>query len=791
MAVQSDYRYTLDAGEKHTFDVISFKLTEGLSEPFRLELMLSSFDPNISFSALMDQSVTFTFWQGEQPVRYLNGIVTSFGLGKTGFVRTHYQMVVEPALARAAFQSDSRIFQHQNSEKIIRTLLQKNRVENVSFEPLPSDWEREYCVQYRETDLAFIERLAAEEGWYYYFDHRADSHELRFGHQSIASPILGTLTYNAKPAGDRSFTCIWRFDYCRKVTTTSQTLRDYTFLNPNYNLEHQHHSQASTLTDSDTSKSAVNSATVYEKYDYPGRYKKDEQGNPFSLYRLESELAISETANAAGDDMRVVPGYGFTLEGHANSAFNQDWLVVRVEHSGKQTGSLDEEAGEEGNRYENTLFLIPHNKPWRSPLKPRPIIRGTQVAHVTGPEGEEIYCDEWGRVKLQFPWDRLGNFDEHSSCWVRVVQGWAGAQYGNMMIPRIGHEVLVKYLNGDPDQPIVVGRTYHSTTEPPYELPKHKTRMTIKSKTHKGNGFNELRFEDEMGREEVFIHAEKDLNHIVKHDETTQVGHDRTEQVGRNETIHIGNDRMETVGQDEDLTINRDQIRSIGRNRITKIEKDDILNVNNNRRVNVHADSLIKVGQDLNIEIAQNGSWVAGELFEQVCEQFDLEGYDEVHIQGPGGEIVLNQEGITLIGNVYVEGPLTEDAGAADGVTRFETENHTPNSPLMQIQFFLSPHSDQPLIGMPYTLYADGKEIGKGMTDDKGEIEITHEENVEKYEVKFINGIHYEIPMIEEFVNDSDKDEIMSHGFYLDPEKNIKEALEEAKNYAKLIGKLV
>ena len=441
--------------------------------------------------------------------------------------------------------------------------------------------------------------------------------------------------------------------------------------------------------------------------------------------------------------------------------------------------------------YQNTLFLIPHNKPWRSPLKPRPIIRGTQVAHVTGPEGEEIYCDEWGRVKLQFPWDRLGNFDEHSSCWVRVVQGWAGAQYGNMMIPRIGHEVLVKYLNGDPDQPIVVGRTYHSTTEPPYELPKHKTRMTIKSKTHKGNGFNELRFEDEMGREEVFIHAEKDLNHIVKHDETTQVGHDRTEQVGRNETIHIGNDRMETVGQDEDLTINQDQIRSIGRNRITKIEKDDILNVNNNRRVNVHADSLIKVGQDLTIEIAQNGSWVAGELFEQVCELFDLEGYDEVHIQGPAGEIVLNQEGITLIGNVYVEGPLTEDAGAADGVTRFETENHTPNSPLMQIQFFLSPHSEQPLIGMPYTLYADGKEIGKGMTDDKGEIEITHEENVEKYEVKFINGIHYEIPMIEEFVNDSDKDEIMSHGFYLDPGKDTKEALEEAKNYAKLIGKLV
>ena len=784
MAVQSDYRYTLDAGEKHTFDVISFKLTEGLSEPFRLELMLSSFDPNISFSALMDQSVTFTFWQGEQPVRYLNGIVTSFGLGKTGFVRTHYQMVVEPALARAAFQSDSRIFQHQNSEKIIRTLLQKNRVEKVSFEPLPSDWEREYCVQYRETDLAFIERLAAEEGWYYYFDHRADSHELRFGHQSIASPILGTLTYNAKPAGDRSFACLWRFDYCRKVTTTRQTLRDYTFLNPNYNLEHQHHSQASALTDSDTSKSAVNSATVYEKYDYPGRYKKDEQGNPFSLYRLESELALSETANAAGDDMRVVPGYGFTLEGHANSAFNQEWLVVRVEHFGKQTGSLDEEAGEEGNRYENTLFLIPHNKPWRSPLKPRPIIRGTQVAHVTGPEGEEIYCDEWGRVKLQFPWDRLGNFDEHSSCWVRVVQGWAGAQYGNMMIPRIGHEVLVKYLNGDPDQPIVVGRTYHSTTEPPYELPKYKTRMTIKSKTHKGNGFNELRFEDEMGREEVFIHAEKDLNHIVKHDETTQVGHDRTEQVGRNETIHIGNDRMETVGQDEDLTINRDQIRSIGRNRITKIEKDDILNVNNNRRVNVHADSLIKVGQDLTIEIAQNGSWVAGELFEQVCEQFDLEGYDEVHIQGPAGEIVLNQEGITLIGDVYVEGPLTEDAGSADGVSPFETQVNSFYMPHMKVKFLQSPHSTKPMIGMPYTLLVDGNEVKKGMTDSTGEIEIPHKEGTKHYEIRFANGASYSIPIVEEFEKDTDNDELINEGFY---PFSTDSALSTAKIYSALV----
>ncbi|WP_077543787.1 type VI secretion system Vgr family protein [Rodentibacter genomosp. 2] len=270
--------------------------------------------------------------------------------------------------------------------------------------------------------------------------------------------------------------------------------------------------------------------------------------------------------------------------------------------------------------------------------------------------------------KLQFPWDRWGNSDEYSSCWIRVIQGWAGAQYGNMMIPRIGDEVLVKYLNGDPDQPIVVGRTYHSTTEPPYNLPEHKTRMTIKSKTHKGNGFNELRFEDEKDQEEIFIHAEKDLNHIVKHDETTQVGNNRTEQVQRNETIHIGNNRTETVGQDEDLTINRDQTQNIGRNRITKVEKDDLLNVNNNRYVNVHGDTIIHVGNELNIEIAQNGSWQAGELFEQICDEFDLEGYESVEISGSGGSIIINREGIELIGNVYIEGELIEESGLPDMV---------------------------------------------------------------------------------------------------------------------------
>ena len=453
-------------------------------------------------------------------------------------------------------------------------------------------------------------------------------------------------------------------------------------------------------------------------------------------------MALSETANAVGEDMRVIPGYGFALEGHQTPSLNQAWLVVRVEHQGYQSGILEEDAVErnssdshpainpaalqEGNRYENRLFLIPHHRPWRSPLKPRPIIRGTQVAHVTGPEGEEIYCDEWGRIKLQFPWDRLGHFDENSSCWVRVLQDFAGAHYGSQMIPRIGDEVLVKYLNGDPDQPIVVGRTYHSTTEPPYALPKHKTRMTIKSKTHKGNGFNELRFEDEKGQEEIFLHAEKDLNHIVNHDETSQIGNNRTEHVSRDETVYISNNRTETVGQEEDLTINRDQTRSIGRNRITKIGQDALLNVNNNRYVNVHGDTVIHVGKELNIEIAQNGTWEAGELFEQICEQFDLEGYELVELSGPGGSILISRDGIELIGDVYIEGELIEDSGSADGVSPFETQINGVQEP---VSYYTNKLDAYNVFGhlsetVPYTILdKEGKIVFEGKLDRMKRIE--------------------------------------------------------------------
>ncbi|MFK1566902.1 type VI secretion system Vgr family protein, partial [Pseudomonas aeruginosa] len=210
---------------------------------------------------------------------------------------------------------------------------------------------------------------------------------------------------------------------------------------------------------------------------------------------------------------------------------------------------------------------------------PKPRIDGPQQATVVGPPGEEIYCDEFGRVKVQFPWDREGRNDEHSSCWIRVSQNIAGALWGHMAIPRIGQEVIVSLFDGDPDQPIITGRNFNANQRPPYELPKHKTRMTLKSQTHKGNGFNEVRFEDEAGQEEVFIHAQKDQSNVVNNDETTKVGHDRSERVENDETVSIGHDRKEDVGNDETI--------SIGRHRKEDVGKNETISIGSNRRVTI------------------------------------------------------------------------------------------------------------------------------------------------------------------------------------------------------------
>lgn len=476
-------------------------------------------------------------------------------------------------------------------------------------------------MQAGETDLDFIARLAAEEGLLYTFEHRADGHTLVLTDRVGGLGTIGTHTdcpviYQPMGGGDSKEPALNRFHYTEQVRTARQVQRDYTFTHPRYDQQH-------TATGDQDLK---NQHKDYERYDYPGRYKRDIAGKPFTKTRLTALRNDAKLAHVEGDDERLQPGLAFDLNDHPREDFNDRWRTIAIKHEGKQHTSLQEESFGSGlgTSYSLKASAIRWTSDWKAPLPPKPCIDGPQIATVVGPPGEEIYCDEWGRVKVQFPWDRADKNNDHSSCWIRVTQGWAGATWGSIAIPRVGQELVISHLDGDPDQPIATGTAYRQTNLPPYELPKHKTRMTIKSRTHKGEGFNELRFEDELGQEEVFIHAQKDQNTIVKNNQTQSIGADRSSQVGQDETITVGRTRMRVVKANDTL--------KVGGSKSDSVADEYTVEVGNALR--------LKCGKTV-IELHANGP------LNITCENFNITGLKSGQINTPDGMLDLNVEGGT------------------------------------------------------------------------------------------------------------------------------------------------
>ncbi|MET2901722.1 type VI secretion system tip protein TssI/VgrG, partial [Vibrio rotiferianus] len=364
-------------------------------------------------------------------------------------------------------------------------------------------------------------------------------------------------------------------------------------------------------------------------------------------------------------------GVKFDLSENLEASANRDWIVVAVTHQGTQPQALEEDGGHGATTYSNQFTVIPANKTWRAKPQPKPQVDGPMIAKVVGPAGEEIYCDEHGRVKVHFPWDRESEQNEHSSCWVRVSQGWAGAQYGFMAVPRIGHEVIVSFLHGDPDQPIITGRTYHATNTPPYPLPANKTRTVIRTETHQGDGFNEIRFEDQAGQEEIFIHAQKDQNNVVNNDETTKVGHDRSEDVGNDENINIGQNRTETVGNNETITIGNNRTETVGGNEVltvkgntaetTAIAKAETvgaakaLSIGAGYQVSVGASKNVSVGLTYTEQVGMLRKVDVGKRFELVCGESKL-------VMNADGTILISGNKVSISGNkkVEVDGKIVE-----------------------------------------------------------------------------------------------------------------------------------
>ncbi|MGO1693865.1 MAG: type VI secretion system Vgr family protein, partial [Marinobacter sp.] len=370
----------------------------------------------------------------------------------------------------------------------------------------------------------------------------------------------------------------------------------------------------------------------YQHFDYPGRFKADASGQPFTEARLNALRNDASSASGESNRADFTCGAKTELTEHDNANLNREWLLTAVTHTGKQPQAMEEEGGSGPTTYHNTFSAIPADKTWRPLSDHRPLMDGPQIAIVTGPEGEEIHCDEFGRVKVRFPWDRYSKNDEHSSAWLRVSQGWAGGQYGFMALPRIGNEVIVSFLDGDPDQPIITGRTYHATNTPPYALPEHKTRTTLKTQTHKGEGSNELRFEDEADKEQIYVHAQKDLDLLTENNRTEVIKNDSHQTVENDRFSHVkGNQHQTTDGEKREQT-----------------GKDHSFNVTGTMHLKAGTAWLSDSGTELHIKAGQKAVIEAGA---------------EITLKAGGSFVKIDPSGVAIVG-----ASIKMNAGGAPGV---------------------------------------------------------------------------------------------------------------------------
>ncbi|MBN3134202.1 type VI secretion system tip protein VgrG [Pectobacterium brasiliense] len=563
MANSTGLQFTVKVGalEAGTFAVVDFRLDEGLNRPFSLSLSLASALPDVDFGAVLDQPCELMIWYEGELKRRVSGIISGFTQGDTGFRRTRYQIEVRPVLWRLGLRTNARIFQAQKPEAIIGALLEEAGITDYAFALRNEHAVREYCVQYRESDLAFITRLAAEEGMYFFHEYEEGKHRVVFADDAGALTKGPELFFNLATQGLSEGEYVRRFHYAERVSTAEVELKDYSFKTPAYGLSHKK-----------MSGELEHQRESYQHYDYPGRYKQDPSGKAFSGYRLDALRSGAVTSEGESNCAGLMPGNTFTLTEHPNATLNAVWQTVSVTHVGQQPQALEEESGGEPTTMSNSFAVVKGTTTWRAAMPYKPMVDGPQIATVVGPTGEEIYCDQYGRVKLQFPWDRYGASNDQSSCWVRVSQGWAGGQYGMIAIPRIGHEVIVSFLEGDPDQPIVTGRTFHATNPSPYPLPANKTRTVLRTKTHQGEGFNELRFEDQAGQEEIYIHGQKDLKALVendvvwhiKHDAHTEIDNERVTRVKANDHLTVENEKRDHVKGALSLTVDASMHQKLG-----------------------------------------------------------------------------------------------------------------------------------------------------------------------------------------------------------------------------------
>ncbi|BEP38246.1 hypothetical protein GmRootV59_56730 (plasmid) [Variovorax sp. V59] len=641
-------------GGEPALEPIAIEGDEGLSRLFRYTLTLATPEQpgynerqaaNVAIKQLVGEQLTAHIVLDGRPgkgpdQRHISGLVTRVRFLRLENRRALYEAVIEPWLALATRTSDYRIFQNQNVLDIVREVLGKYGLP-FDLRATRSYPPREFQVQYGESDHDFVARLLHEWGLYFYFEHEESSHRLVIvddmaSHRPFAHAGYQRIPFHAAEATVREEHCD-RFNACEALQSGRWVTSDFDFKRPKAELQ-----QVSAM----PRKTAQ---ATWERYGWPGDYVVESEGEQLVRTRMEETGSQGERASGAGNLRAVVPGCLLTLERHPQNESNRQYLVtdarLRLQDVGDASAQQEFECRVD-------FEVIPASKVFRAPAPPvpRPRTTGPQTAIVTGPAGREIWTDEYGRVKLSFHWNRYCTKDENSSCWVRVSSPWAGTNFGGIQIPRIGQEVIVDFENGDPDRPIVTGRVYNADNMPPWTLPDNATQSGLLTRSSEGGNSttaNALRFEDKKGQEQLWLHAERNQDIEVEHDETHWVGNDRIKTIDHDETTHVRHDRTETVDHDETITI--------GNNRMETIKANELLTVlqNMNRFVALTSSEEVGIAKTSLVGLTQTVA-VGKSKNEHIGEDFSLTVGEKLVITVGKSRLEMTKDGeVTLTGTRF------------------------------------------------------------------------------------------------------------------------------------------
>ena len=630
---------------------------EGISRLFSFHLDLLSEKESIDFKKIVGQNVTIQIALAAGATRYINGFVSRFAQSGSAQDATHYQMEVVPWLWFLTRIADCRIFQDKTIPQIVEAVFQSRGFSDYKLSLTGTYDQREYCVQYRETDFNFVSRLMEQYGIFYYFEHNNGKHTMMLGDSPSVNqpcPNQATAHYIAGGAAKEVEDVITAWQMEQELRTGKYTHTDYNFETPSTNL----------LSDAPTvSTCQVGPNTSFEIYDYPGEYLKQADGKSLAKLRMEEEEAGHLVASGSSDCRAFTSGYKFKLEDYYRDDMNQNYVLTEIQHNASAAGSYSQGSGESVH-YSNHFTCIPDSVPFRPPrITPKPFVQGPQTAMVVGKQGEEIWVDNYGRVRLHFYWDRLGKKDDTDACWIRVSQPWAGAGWGAIWIPRIGQEVIVSFLEGDPDRPLVTGRVYNAEQVVPYTLPDNQTRSTFLSRSSKNGdktNFNEIRFEDKKGDEQVFINAEHDMDLRVENDSREYVGNNRHlivhkeqhELVEADKHGHVKGAKKEAIDGDSSLTVSGDVKQKMG--------KSVSLTVGQSVDEKIGTDWVREVVQDIHIKAGMT---------------LILEAGMQLSLKGPGGFVDIGPSGVTIQGTMVL---INSGGSAGSGQS---ANPQTPDAP--------------------------------------------------------------------------------------------------------------